>query len=42
MKIRRFKNEDAEEVSGLIMRNFLEINIKDYPLEEMKEKVLVF
>lgn len=42
MKIRRFKNEDAEDVSGLIGRNFLEVNSKDYPIEEMEKKALVF
>lgn len=35
LKIRRFKNEDAEEISKIIRRNFLEVNIKDYPVSEM-------
>ncbi len=35
--IRRFKEEDASEVSNLIKRNFLEVNIKDYPLDLMKK-----
>ena len=31
--IRRFKKEDAEEVSHLVQRNMLEVNSKDYGLE---------
>ncbi len=31
--IRRFKKEDAEEVSHLVQRNMLEVNSKDYDLE---------
>lgn len=42
MRIRRFISEDAEAVSKLIGRNFLEVNSKDYPIEEMKEKALEF
>ena len=42
MNIRRFEEKDAEAVSKLIGRNFVEINSKDYPLEEMKEKALLF
>lgn len=42
MNIRRFEEKDAEAVSALIGRNFVEINSKDYPLEEMKEKARVF
>lgn len=42
LRIRRFVSEDAEAVSKLIGRNFLEFNSKDYPLEEMKEKALEF
>lgn len=38
MTIRRFVDSDADEISSLIGRNFLEINSKDYPLEEMIEK----
>jgi len=36
MIIRRFENDDAEAVSSLITRNFLEVNIRDYPKEEME------
>lgn len=42
MQIRRFISEDADEISKLIGRNFLEVNSKDYPIEEMKEKALAF
>ncbi len=36
MYVRKFKNEDAKDVISMIIRNFLEVNIKDYPLEEME------
>ena len=42
MIIRRFKEEDAEAISALIGRNFIEINSKDYPIKEMKEMALLF
>jgi uncharacterized protein YaiI (UPF0178 family)/GNAT superfamily N-acetyltransferase len=35
--IRRFRQDDASEVSSLVCRNFLEINIKDYPEVVMQE-----
>ena len=38
MKIRRFKTDDAKEVSDIVRENLLEINSKDYPFEEMKSK----
>lgn len=38
MIIRKFKDKDAEQISALIGRNFVEINSKDYPLEEMIKK----
>jgi hypothetical protein len=34
--IKRFENSDASAVSNIICRNFMEINIKDYPKEEME------
>lgn len=37
VSIRKFENEDAEAISRLIGRNFLEINSKDYGIETMKE-----
>ncbi len=37
MQIRRFCETDADGVSRLIGRNFIEINSKDYPLSEMRE-----
>lgn len=40
--IRRFKNEDAAKVSELVRRNFLEVNIKDYPKEEMEELAEIY
>ena len=30
VKTRRFKKEDVKEVRNLIVRNFLEVNSKDY------------
>ena len=35
LSIRRFKNKDAEEISKIIIRNFLEVNVKDYSVVEM-------
>jgi ribosomal protein S18 acetylase RimI-like enzyme len=35
--IRRLQEEDAGEVSELIRRNFMEVNIKDYSYQEMKK-----
>lgn len=37
VKVRRFQLEDAEEVQKLIVRNFWEVNIKDYGIEVMQE-----
>jgi len=36
LEIRRFNNDDANTVSKLICRNFMEVNIKDYSKEEME------
>lgn len=36
--VRRFEEEDAEEVSRLVIRNFLEVNSKDYGEEEMRKR----
>ena len=36
LTIRRFETKDAPEIASLIQRNFLEVNIKDYGLEEME------
>lgn len=35
IEIRRFENNDANIVSKIICRNFMEVNIKDYSKEEM-------
>lgn len=35
--VRRFEEKDADEVSKLIVRNFLEVNHKDYGIAAMKE-----
>ena len=37
LNIRRIKIEDAQTVSELIRRNFMEINITDYSREEMEQ-----
>jgi N-acetylglutamate synthase-like GNAT family acetyltransferase len=34
--IRRIEKEDVNVVSEIICRNFMEVNIKDYPREEME------
>ncbi len=40
MVIRRFVDTDAGEVALLVRRNLLEINTRDYPLEEMEQLAL--
>ena len=40
--IRRFKEEDADIVSEIIRRNFLEVNIKDYPKDEMEHRAQMY
>lgn len=35
--VRRFREEDAQEVSNLMCRNFREVNIKDYGVETVEE-----
>ena len=42
VKSRRFKKEDAKEVRNLIVRNFLEINSKDYGLSAMETLAKVY
>lgn len=37
--IRKFKRSDAVAVALLLKKNFLEINSKDYPIEQMEELV---
>ena len=36
MDIRRYAQGDAAEIATLVRRNLLEINVKDYPPEEMR------
>ncbi|ADU27429.1 GNAT family N-acetyltransferase [Ethanoligenens harbinense] len=36
MYIRRFNDDDAEEISNLVCRNFKEVNIRDYSADEME------
>lgn len=36
VRVRRFKEVDAEEVRNIIVRNFLEVNSKDYGIEAMQ------
>ena len=36
VRFRRFKEVDAEEVRNIIVRNFLEVNSKDYGIEAMQ------
>ena len=42
VKARRFKKEDAKEVRNLIVRNFLEINSRDYGLSAMETLAKVY
>lgn len=42
LSIRRISSEDAFAVSDIIRRNFLEVNIKDYPEEEMKRAAEIY
>jgi len=42
VKIRRFIDSDAQQISNLIGRNFIEVNSKDYPLDEMFAKAIEF
>ena len=42
IEIRRFKEEDAESVSKTVCRNFLEVNIKDYSNEKMKNLAKIY
>lgn len=42
MIVRRFKLEDAEQVSSIIRRNFIEINSRDYSLEDMQALALEY
>lgn len=41
-EIRRFKEEDAKEVRNLIVRNFLEVNSKDYGISAMEKLAKVY
>lgn len=40
--VRRFKKEDAKEVRNLIVRNFLEVNSKDYGISAIEKLVKVY
>ena len=42
IRVRRFEEEDADEVSKLIVRNFLEVNSNDYGIAAMEELTKVY
>ena len=42
IEVRRFKKEDAKEVRNLIVRNFLEVNSKDYGISAMEKLAKVY
>lgn len=42
VNVRRFQTEDAEEVKKLIVRNFLEVNSKDYGTDAMQKLAEVY
>ncbi|MDW2800923.1 hypothetical protein RZO55_25485 [Clostridium boliviensis] len=37
IRIRKFKESDAETIATLVQRNFREVNIQDYSIEEMEK-----
>jgi GNAT superfamily N-acetyltransferase len=39
MKIRLFKDNDAEPLAGVISKSLREVNSKDYPSEAIQEKI---
>jgi predicted N-acetyltransferase YhbS len=41
-EIRRLREKDAETVSSIVRRNFLEVNVKDYPIEEMEKLAALY
>ena len=42
LTIRRFNEADASDVCNLIVRNFLEINIKDYGMDTMQKLAKIY
>ena len=42
LTIRRFRESDASSVRNLIVRNFLEVNSKDYGIEAMRQLTEVY
>lgn len=42
IEIRKFEENDVEKVQEVIHRNFFEVNIRDYTIEEMEELALVY
>ena len=42
IRVRKFEEEDADEVSKLIVRNFLEVNSKDYGIAAMEKLAKVY
>ena len=42
INVRRFEEEDADEVSKLIVRNFLEVNSKDYGIAAMEKLAKIY
>ena len=42
VNVRRFQTEDAEKVKNLIVRNFLEVNSKDYGIDAMQKLAEVY
>ena len=42
IKVRKFKEEDAKEVRNVIVKNFLEVNIKDYGISAMVKLAKVY
>jgi GNAT superfamily N-acetyltransferase len=42
MEIRSFERGDESEIAALVHRNLFEVNIRDYPLEEMKRLAALY
>ena len=39
LRLRRYQEQDAETIVNIIRRNFLEVNVKDYDEETVKELI---
>jgi GNAT superfamily N-acetyltransferase len=42
VKFRRYRDDDAERISEIVRRNFMEVNIKDYDEESMESLCAIY